>query len=1437
MRSQKPITLVLIVSAASASLAQPGGKPEQVITQLKKACRETSLVVDGKGNAAIVIPPGDDFQAMALRVQRAIAEASGATVSIKVHSQVSEEDRAKHVMLLGNMDNNSLVERLYWQRYVACDLDYPGPGGHVVRTVCDPWGNGRNVIMLGGSDTAGVQRAVDAFLGRIAPGKSLTLPLLLDIQLPGKETITDEVLQKEWDYYREKYLNAKGLWYGCESRVHRLAYDYYLTGIEEYAKIYNQVIKRWMEEYYRFTLGRQLVTPKYAMPDMYLAWNLVEESPSITDDVRLEMTNLLYDYAIRMGEGPRVCDWKPGRMRLTGHVPLLSVLYGYDYFRKHYPTAAMMERLEAGMANVRIAMASYCQTDGFMSETGYLGIHPKLLTYYTQYTGDYTWFDNKNALRWEEYHTLVTENSGHAMGGWSPSHLLAARYYRDGRWLWLSSFQRRSSDYTTKVVNGKLRRATWLGRPDIEPVPPMDITGMRAFRMSPSWHKELSIVRGELGVRQEKAFNQVVMRVGFGKSDQYARIAGVNIGFHYGTPANAFVRLCDKGRNWLVNGRWGMSLMKYYNTVLVIHNGQACQQPPYLCSLETVCDLPEIGFVQSQMPDYNASDWMRSVVWNKQRYWLVFDTVRAQQAGDYTCVCQWRVGPRPQTEGGKAVVGAGEPALVIETTGRPVRTVIAEGSAHGTVGSHMYRQSHSGSMQPGQEAAFCSLLWVKGGVTEIEGWKRWQSDAQTARCDPEESHSGSYSLKLVNTGEMWRCLRQAVPQLEPRAKYRVRGWVRANGKVAGSIELRDPGLKKAVVAKRGASEEAWTRIEFEFDGPPKGHTAELWLLHDTYKAAGGIAWFDDLEVAKATEPTENLLTNASFEAQGDVARVMAQYALRGLADGCAIVANGSSYWLAGCASGAQTRDFSPAPGVRVAAKAFNISPTNIALVGGTALTWGDRLFASDKPVSIGVDMITGNGVIEATESSVASFAAEGATIMVAGKETRSRRVGGMVQLSVPAGRHELEIRAPRTSELLASAERIWEVAERPAASGARDLPGTVLEPTWRWRDTAIDGRPNALEMADLNRDGFAETVVGLSDGTTVVLSPDGKEICRHKAEGAVNDVACVDLNRDGKLELLSACDDSKVYATDLSGQVIWVFNNENLEITNKMAGALGIGRYASSEGEFVTLKIADIDGDGTDEILAGAKAFMHGRRRVYGTLWVLSLEGQQLWHVFNFGGTVDSIDCADIDGDGQLEIALGTGGGTYGRHQYLVDSKGGHIATYTAPYGEKLVAFARMRTGKPPALVRLERTDGTVWVHTSGKEPAHWWTYTSSGLSTTGPVVTDFDGDGAEEVLIAGASGDVYLLADAAEGHLVWRTNVGSPVTCLRAAELNSLDRILVGTRGGALIILDSHSKVLAHVSVGSDVVSMVIAPDGKWAMAGLADGHTVAIALEVKEE
>ena len=1402
---QAVFALIVTVMGCAWCVAQDGGKPEQVITTLKPLCRDTAIVAGGQPNATIVIPEGEEYGALGLQVQKHIAEASGATLPLKLHTEVEPGRSERHLILLGNMDNNRVVERLYWQRYVAADLDYPGPDGYEVRTACDPWGTGKNAIMLGGSSIEGVRSAVEAFMPMVKGGADAVLPMLLDIRIRGLETIDDAKLQNEWEYYKKDIIGAAGLWYGVEQKVHRLAYDYYLTGVEEYARIYNEVIKRWMEEYYRFTADRQLVTPKYDIPDMFLSWDLIEESPSITDAVRLEMTNLLYDYAIRMGEGPRVRNWQPGRMRLEGHIPLLSVLYGHAYFTKYYPNAPHNARLQSGMDNVQIAMDSYAQTVGFMSETGYLDMHPRALTFYAQYTGDYKWFESENALRWQEYSLMVTDNVGSAMGGWAPSHPFAARYYNDGRWLWLSNLQARTDDWTVRIANGALvRRGIWLGRPDIKPVAPLDMTGMRAFRMDPAWYRELEDVRGKLGVPVEKAYNQVAMRTDFDANNQYARVAGVNIGFHYGGPANAFSVLADKGRNWVVNGRWGMSLMKYYNTVLVTHDGVASRQLPYLCSLETAVDLPSTGFLQSRMPDYNKSDWTRSVIWNKQRYWLVFDDVVAQEAGEYTALCQWRVGSEPKVEGGKATIGSGSPALIVQSPDDAAGAVAPEDSSHGTAGSYLYRQRRTCAMQPGEVASFRNLVWVQGGAAQIDGWKRWQSDDETAAADDEKPRTGANSLRLVCTGDAWRCLTQRLPVLEAGAKYRLSGWVRTNGQVGGRIEVRDGRVNKVITGATSDGEE-WTQVSFEFEAPPEADAMEVWLTHSSYKAAGGVAWFDDIELVKVGDGA-NLVANGGFEAAGDLSRTKAHYAVRGLEDGCAIVSDGTDYWVAGASADGQPREFRPAEGLSITAAAFSISPTELNLAKATALSWkacGLKL-SSDKPVSLGIDLTTGVGIAEAAEPCTLTL----------GKP-----------LALQAGRQELGIE-PVSPGGAGVGEALWAKATLPGTLADAGRPGAQLQ--GQWLTEPAQAQTTAVATADLDGDGKRETVAGFSDGNTVVYSSEGAELSRHKAEKRINDVACVDLAGDGRLEVLSASDDYRLYATDIDGKEVWAFSSEGHEITNKVAGELGVGRYVSSEGEFISIKIADINADGRNEILAGAKCFLHGNRHVYGTLWVLSLEGKQVWHAFNFGGTVDTIDCMDIDGDGKLEIVIGTGGGTYGRYTHVIDDDGKQIAGLGAGYGEKRAAFARLSAEGPPALVRLESLDGTVTAFGMGEGRPQLWEYVSSGLTTDGPLAADLDGDGLDEIVIGGDSGDVYALDTA--GGLLWRSNVGAAVTKLALAENGGQLRIIAGTRAGALSVLDTSGGIIGSADAGGPVACLGVG--GGVVSFGTRDGRVGRLSL-----
>ena len=70
----------------------------------------------------------------------------------------------RHLLLLGNVNTNRVVFRLYGYNYTPADDVYPGRGGYLVQTIHDPWGSGTNAVGLLGSDLEGVRASVGRFL-------------------------------------------------------------------------------------------------------------------------------------------------------------------------------------------------------------------------------------------------------------------------------------------------------------------------------------------------------------------------------------------------------------------------------------------------------------------------------------------------------------------------------------------------------------------------------------------------------------------------------------------------------------------------------------------------------------------------------------------------------------------------------------------------------------------------------------------------------------------------------------------------------------------------------------------------------------------------------------------------------------------------------------------------------------------------------------------------------------------------------------------------------------------------------------------------------------------------------------------------------------------------------------------------------------------------
>jgi len=153
-------TLSLSIAAIGVFLALPLHAAE--LPQLKPL---PPLRLDlASSSVVIVAPQTPAYQQIAKYLHDELARAAHAAPRILPDSTAAKELGAGPVLVLGNLMDSQLARKLYFEAYDFTDYAWPSAGGHVVRTIRDPFGTGAHVIMLGGSDSAGVADAAAALV-------------------------------------------------------------------------------------------------------------------------------------------------------------------------------------------------------------------------------------------------------------------------------------------------------------------------------------------------------------------------------------------------------------------------------------------------------------------------------------------------------------------------------------------------------------------------------------------------------------------------------------------------------------------------------------------------------------------------------------------------------------------------------------------------------------------------------------------------------------------------------------------------------------------------------------------------------------------------------------------------------------------------------------------------------------------------------------------------------------------------------------------------------------------------------------------------------------------------------------------------------------------------------------------------------------------------
>jgi len=169
--------------------------------------------------------------------------------------------------------------------------------------------------------------------------------------------------------------------------------------------------------------------------------------------------------------------------------------------------------------------------------------------------------------------------------------------------------------------------------------------------------------------------------------------------------------------------------------------------------------------------------------------------------------------------------------------------------------------------------------------------------------------------------------------------------------------------------------------------------------------------------------------------------------------------------------------------------------------------------------------------------------------------------------------------------------------------------------------------------------------------------------------------------------------------------------------------------------------LADIDGDGADEILVGS----------YGVLRVLKGDGTLLWSKNLTGTAIYPPSVADLDGNGTLGIVQVTGGVPNNGRVYLLDVNGNDHPGWPVSFSNHWILCAPTIAdvsgdGFKEIIVQTRTSNNLHVLKLDGTPLNENWPLTLDGIPAITASVADIDNDGEMEIITGISDGTLYAL-------------------------------------------------------------------------------------------
>ncbi len=224
-----------------------------------------------------------------------------------------------------------------------------------------------------------------------------------------------------------------------------------------------------------------------------------------------------------------------------------------------------------------------------------------------------------------------------------------------------------------------------------------------------------------------------------------------------------------------------------------------------------------------------------------------------------------------------------------------------------------------------------------------------------------------------------------------------------------------------------------------------------------------------------------------------------------------------------------------------------------------------------------------------------------------------------------------------------------------------------------------------------------------------------------------------------------------------------------------------------------------------------------------------------LW-VFRTNGYIyPSPALGDLDGDGKLEVVIGSGDS----YIYAINGEDGSLLwKYTKHYFKAIISSPALGDidGDGKLEVIIGNANGIIYA-LNGEDGSPLWRYVTGGAVYSSPALGDLDGDGRLEVVVGSWDGYIYAI-NGENGSLCWNFFAGHISSSLALGDLDGDGRleVVVGSEDNNIYAINGEDgSLLWNYTTRGDVDSSPalgdIDGDGKLeVVVGSEDGNIYAI-------